>query len=384
MANYDDFFPNKIATGDAFCNRKNELGFLNENINLCRNIVIYSPRRYGKTSLVMKSVEDANVIYCCIDLFLAHDEAMISKRILKGISTIISQLEKPTEKFVTYVKGLFKNFKVSVNFQEIQIEGAFLERPSDHVDLIFDSLSILDEITRDKNKKVVMFFDEFQDISNAASSKSIQGAIRNIAQSSKNIVFIFSGSYRHLLAEMFDDKTMPLYMSCDKLYLERIKSEEYKLHINRFSLKKWNVELNEIALEQILKLTECHAFYINMLCNALFKYDKIPTRDEINAVWNNCVESEKRRFISDLDGLTVNQQDILRLTAVYEPKEPQGSNFLLKSKKSSTTVRQCIEVLIKKDFIYRVESIDEGMKWIELGSIRVLDPLFATFLRKLS
>ncbi len=53
-SNHFDYFPSKLATGKAFCNRINELTQLRMNINKSRHTVIYSPRRYGKSSLVNK------------------------------------------------------------------------------------------------------------------------------------------------------------------------------------------------------------------------------------------------------------------------------------------------------------------------------------------
>ena len=78
-----DYFPTKLATGKAFCNRLNEINFISDNINKCRHTVIYSPRRYGKSSLVNKVVTDKKLPNATIDLFLAHDDKMINKRIKK-------------------------------------------------------------------------------------------------------------------------------------------------------------------------------------------------------------------------------------------------------------------------------------------------------------
>ncbi len=379
-----DYFPSKLATGKAFCNRQTELKFIYSSINKCRHIVIYSPRRYGKSSLVNQAVTNLDLPHAVIDLFLAHDDRMINKRIMIGISHAISQLFSVTDKVLKKIQENFRNFKVTVGLNEFYIESSFSANTSDIVDQIYEALRILDNFAQEKQQKIIIFFDEFQDIVNSASSKSIQGAIRNVAQSTQNIVFIFSGSYQHMLAELFDDKSKPLYMLCDKIYLPRIYAREYISHINKIAQIKWSQTLKLIVLEKILNLTEAHAFYVNMLCNILFGFDDIPTCADVDSVWNQCQEIEHRRIISDLQNLAVSQQDILRLIAIYNPYEPMGNSFTQISGKAPSTIRQCIAVLLKKDFIYKVTIEDPKLAHIKVGQYRVLDPLMSIILRKLS
>ena len=70
-----------------------------------------------------------------------------------------------------------------------------------------------------------------------------------------------------MLTELFDDKSKPLYMLCDKMYLERIFAIEYKKHINKLALLRWKNTIDTMVLEKILNFSEAHAFYVNMLCN---------------------------------------------------------------------------------------------------------------------
>lgn len=382
--NVEDYFPSKLATGAAFCNRLDELKQLNNNINKARHTVIYSPRRYGKSSLVNKAVGDMGLPYAVIDLFLAHDDRMVNKRVMAGIGKIISQLLTPSEKVLKKVQENFRNFKVTMGLRGYYIESAFSPNSSDTVDQIYEALSILDNIAKEKKIKVIIFFDEFQDIINSENSKSIQGAIRNIAQSTNNIVFIFSGSYQHMLSELFDDKSKPLYMLCDKIYLERILAHNYKKHISKIAQIKWNQSLDRIILDKILNVSEAHAFYVNMLCNILFESDRPSLTEDVDNAWNMCQEIEYRRIISDIQSLSVNQQDILRLIAIHNPTEPMSTNFSKMVFKANSTIRQCVNVLLKKDFIYRVGVEDPDLMHIKKGQYRVLDPLMSIILRKLS
>ena len=120
-----------------------------------------------------------------------------------------------------------------MQYSVFKIELAADQGEIDPVDQVYSSLSALAKLAKSVNQKAVIFIDEFQDIAETASSKPIQGAIRHIAQDTSELTFIFSGSNRHLLLELFDDKSMPLYMLCDKLHLERIRSDDYMPHIQK-------------------------------------------------------------------------------------------------------------------------------------------------------
>ena len=379
-----DYFPSKLAVGEAFCNRVSELKQLNTNINKSRHTVIYSPRRYGKSSLVNKAVTDLGLPHAVIDLFLAHDDKMITKRIMLGISSIISQLLTPSEKLLKKVQESFRNFKVTLGIKGYYIESSYSANSYDSVDQIHEALSILDSLAKEKKAKVIMFFDEFQDIINSESSKSIEGAIRNIAQGTDSVVFIFSGSYQHMLSELFDDKSKPLYMLCDKIYIERIQIAAYKSHINKIAQIKWQQDIDALVLDRILNLSEAHAFYVNMLCNIIFELENLPSIDDVSHAWEVCQEIEYRRIISEIQSLSTNQQDVLRLISIYNPTEPTGANFAATALKAASTIKQCIDVLLKKDFIYKVYHEDPDLLHIKTGQYRVLDPLMSIILRKLS
>ena len=87
-----DYFPITIASGDNFCNRKAEITLLKSYIERKWPTLLVSPRRYGKTSLALKTIQQMGLPYACIDLFSIVDEQDIEKAILKGVSKLIQQI----------------------------------------------------------------------------------------------------------------------------------------------------------------------------------------------------------------------------------------------------------------------------------------------------
>lgn len=379
-----DYFPSKLAQGDRFCNRKTEKKFLKDNISKCRPTVLVSPRRYGKSSLVHRVAAELNMPFTSIDLFLANDDRAITRRILQGISEAVTQIMPVSEKFLAGLQKIFRHFKVTLAAKCFSVEASYHAEVFDAVDQVFNALQSLATLARDKKKSILFFIDEFQDIANADNAKSIQGAIRHVAQETSNIIFVFSGSNRSLLLELFDDKSMPLYMLCDKLNLQRISSKDYWSYVQSAALEKWKKEIPQSVFGQIMINTELHPFYVNMLCNELWTLDKLPDVDAVHTAWSNCFENERRRLVAELEKLTANQQDLLKVLSLNPVIEPTGQKFLSSVGMAYSSIRQTIKALSKQDMVYEVKEEDEAIPGLKIGQIRVLDPLLALALRKYS
>jgi hypothetical protein len=173
-------------------------------------------------------------------------------------------------------------------------------------------------------------------------------------------------------------------MLCDKLYLERISSNSYLPHLQKLAQQRWQSKLDELTFNQIIKHTELHTFYVNMLCNLLWAEDKLPDVDDVNAAWEACFNLEKRRLVAELEKLTKNQQDVLKSLALNPLPVPTSQKFLSLVGKSYSSVRLVLKSLVEKDMIYTITQEDLRLPTIKIGHIRVLDPLLAYALRKYS
>lgn len=377
-----DPFPSKLALGSQFCNREEERLFLKANIEKCRHTVVVAPRRYGKSSLILKVIQETKAPFASVDLFLAHDDKAVTKRLLVGIAQAVSHLMPLNQKVLSKLQGFFSKFRISLSAGGFVLDAASETGVFDSVDQIFSALEGLANLAKEEGKQLVFFIDEFQDMREAASSKAIQGAIRHVAQETSNIIFIFSGSNRRLLLELFDDKSKPLYMLCDMLYLERILSKDYWPHLQKLFKKQWGSAMPPILFDAIVSLTELHPYYVNLLCHEVWKSKKLPTRDAIFTAWQTCYEAHEDRLITELDKLTAKQQDILKALAVYPALEPTGQSFIRASRMPASSVAQTMKVLLDKDMVYKVNRLDERLPQCHMGQLRVLDPLLAHALRK--
>jgi hypothetical protein len=127
-----------------------------------------------------------------------------------------------------------------------------------------------------------------------------KGAIRSVAQSAKALSFVFLGSERTLLAQIFEDRERPLYMLCDHLEIGRIDAAAYRTFLNEAARLQWNAPMPEQAVESLLSCTERHPFYVNALARALFDQKAVPTLPAVENAWTRLMAQESERFKAQL------------------------------------------------------------------------------------
>lgn len=371
--NYEVYFPRGIASGEAFCNRSSERKCLISNVNSKQHTLIMSPRRYGKTSLVRYAMNEAKLLYGEADLFVAVDATQIERQILNGIQQIISEINTPTEQLLDIIRKYFQKIsaKWTVGTQGINI-ALIPEDKNDPATTIKEALQALENLLHTKNIKAVFFIDEMQEIGQVAEGKGIEGALRHVAQQTKQLSFIFSGSNRHLLAKMFYDKARPLYKLCDRIILGRIDESHYKMHINKYAQKKWKSTLNETTLSVLMDLTQRHPYYVNSLCRHILESElkTAPDSEAIKTYWYNMVRDERQELMREMSFLSPGQRKILVAIANGDNRELTGKNFLKKVNLTGSSVCNSLKILEEGDYLEKQDD----------GSYQFVDPLLLSAL----
>ena len=364
------YFSTKVATDKVFCNREKERKELLRCINDNEHCVIVAPRRYGKTSLVMQAITESGAAHGMIDLFCVVYEEEITRKIAQGISQIAQSLMSRTDKTLSFLEGVFRSAKIGIHAGSLDISVQFSKTKAT-IEHIEDLLQGLEKIAEKANKKVVLFIDEFQDILKIEKSSSIQAAIRSVAQHSKYVTYIFSGSSRVMLEKIFDDSSQPLYMMCHKMTLARITPEHFTKHIQGAAQTTWNKKLPDMLIERIIILTECHTYYVNALCVKIMAFSEPPKAEQIDVTWDALLVQHKGKIISELEKLSPNRIKVIANIAILgEVNEPNSREFLDEVKISLSSAQASIQYLLDNDYLFETNS----------GGLRLVDPLMRLFL----
>jgi hypothetical protein len=361
-----DPFPLSIASGKAFCNRLHETARLKLCIEQRRPILLVSPRRYGKTSLALHAIKQTKLPFAHIDFFSSIDEQDIEQAILNGIGKLIGSMESLPKKALSLAAEIFEGSRIRAVLSKIGVTIEVENRREKSTNTILDVLERLEKLAEKRNNKLVLFFDEFQCLGEVAPDHGMEAVLRQVAQLTKSISFIFSGSNRHLLNQLFEDRKRPFYKLCERITLDKIAETEYAPHIQNVAIKKWGTGLDEDALRTLFSHSERHPYYLNLLCSRMI-YERIkPSRSTIDGLWNRYVLEERSNVGAEIELLSKNQRKLLTvLSRTNGTYSPLGNDFIQFAKMSKATIDQSLTFLERHDYIFRAQD----------GFVSVLDPL---------
>ncbi len=373
MMQIEQYFPLGLASGAAFCNREAERAQLAANIRSGKHTLIMSPRRYGKTSLVKYTVDEIKALYAEADLFIAVDPLRIEQQILAAIKRMLSQVTSSKEQVLEILRQYFKklNAQWTIGTQGVNVT-LVPEKDTDVAINVMEALGALEDVLSKKKVTGVMFIDEMQEIGEVAEGAGIEGAIRHIAQKSKYLVFVFSGSRRHLLSQMFYNKARPLYKLCDRIQLSHISEQAYEKHLLKLSQKRWGEKISTAAMQVLFQLTARHSYYMNALCAKLWSEGRsLPTEKQILTTWNDMVVEERQEISRELSTLSQGQRKLLIAIAHGQDTLLTGRAHLAAINMSSAAVIEALKQLQTRDYIEKQPN----------NHYTLIDPLMATALR---
>ena len=348
-----DYFPLGVAKGLAFCNRESETEILVDNLKNGKHTLLMATRRYGKSSLALHSLNLCGLPYVEIDFYMASNERVVESYILDGVVDLIGKSFGPVEKIISSIKRHLKNLKPKLNIETVacKLELA-VDSLIDPATNVKEALLLIEKLLEEKGKQAVILMDEFQSVGIIAQGTGIEGAIRHVAQKTKHLTILFSGSNRKLLKTMFEDETRPLYKLCWKMQLKRISPEHYNNHLKKASLAAWNLKLEDNVCNEIISLTERHPYYVNKLCDRLWSYHKKkpPTVTDASHAWLELIEEEKSDAIKEILQLSLGQKSVL-VNIAKGISQLTNSKSIIDLQMPSSSIMAALEGLEEKDII---------------------------------
>lgn len=346
---------------EFFCDREVEANTIIEYLQNGSNITLISPRRYGKTGLIYRVFDEIKqkkigVNTCNVDIYATENLDDFIKVLSEAV---IVSLEKKTtiKSFFQFLGGLRPMLSYNALTGNPELTMTYL---SDH-EKQQTLASILDFIEK-QDKKTIVAIDEFQQIRKYGTN--MEALLRSYIQPLKNVQFIFCGSKKHIMAEMFTDARSPFYESTRCLYLEKIDRDVYAEFIVKM-FEKGKKTVTQDALEFILDWTKLHTFYTQSLCNHVFMKSgsKIGKSDVFRSAAQILKENEQT-FIQWRDLLTSNQWNYLKAVAKEKSVEkPYATSFLQKyGIGTSANSQRLLETLTDKELILANSTL-EGVSY---------------------
>lgn len=341
---------------EFFCDRENETKRIIQSIENSRNLTLISERRMGKTSLLKHLMflqqNEATFIYIDIYPTLSMSDFI---RILSN--AVLNHLEPFSEKVIRKLTNFFSAFKPKFSIDP-HSGSPNLELSIVNTSEKEKSLSLLFEYIRESEKKLVVIFDEFQQITKYPE-KNVEALLRSEIQKDANTSFIFSGSQTSILLSMFNSYSRPFYNSTETLYLDAIQKAEYSAFIvNKFAGK--NFEIAAETASYLYELNRGITYNVQYLCHKLFADDKQPiTRESAEDKLTQILQENEVVYYNYRELLTSFQFQLLQAIAHQGIVEkPYGSAFIQDySLVSASSVRTAINSLLEKGFLIQQKGV---------------------------
>jgi len=342
-----------IVSGDAFCDRENEIKELLKDIQAGQNVIIYSQRRLGKTSLMRKMLDEArkkDIVTVYVDLYPISTLAELIAEYARAIAQSLSKYEKAKR----IMQSLFSRLHLTMGLDPSgKPEWSVGFDRNKEIETFDEVLSCLDTYLKKKRKIGVVVFDEFQQIVETDGEKT-ERRFRSSIQSHEHVSYIFVGSKRHLLHDLFSNPNRPFYRSGKIFPLGRLSYDDLYAFIQlRFSAS--GVSIDHPALEVILFATECHPYYTQYLCHVLYDTMQTPqvTADDVPLAMELLLKRESTAYMNTWDLLTQRQrQALIALSLTGSEESPFRTEILRRFNISQPAVMiRALKSLMEKDLV---------------------------------
>jgi uncharacterized protein len=362
----------KVISGESFIDREIERRRLKANIESAVNTILISPRRWGKTSLVSQIArENTNkkTVFCFLDLFnIRTEDEFYQKLAVQIIKSTSSRWEEWIETGQKFIKNLVPRFSLGddpIHDFTISFDVASLKQSPEEI------LELPEKIAIDKNIRVVVCIDEFQNISFFDQPLAFQKQLRSYWQHHKQACYVIYGSKRHMMTELFQSPKMPFYRFGDLMMLTKIEKEYWvPFIVESFLATGKMISLENAAL--IPSMMENHPYYVQFLSYQCWNLTETEcTSDTIDLAGEDILNQQAILYQREVDSLTNYQLNFLKAIA---NGEKNLSAFEVVKKYSLGTPGN----------IKKMQVALENKEIIEVSgkAIEISDPLFKLWIKK--
>ncbi len=301
------------VSGENFTDRKKETRQLLMDFTHGVNVILISPRRMGKTSLVKRvigEIEDSSVIPVFLDIYDCRDEYdfynRFSEAILKGTSSSLDSALKDIAEFIGRISprismspDIVGEYSFSLGLSPKQV------KPEEILDLP-------ERIARKKGKHLLICIDEFQQVGEFPDSVAIQKRMRGVWQHQENVSYCLFGSSKHMLENIFQNKRMPFYQFGQVLFLDKIATGDWVEYIvSRF--RKGRKEISEELARRICATVNNHSSYVQQLAwNLYAETDRVATEDGLKSATDALMAQNDSFFTEQIKSLSSYQVNFLK------------------------------------------------------------------------
>jgi len=348
-----------LALDEAFTDRQDEITSLVADARNGQDVVVFAPRRYGKSSLVWRVAQELiknDVLVAQVDLMRTPTKDQLAAKLAKTIhEELATRLWNAKERLKVFA-DLRLTPTITVNPNDGAVSFSFDARAAqEDIDATLEELfTTLGRIAAERERRVVLVLDEFQEVVDI--DPGLIKLMRSVFQEQPEVAHIYLGSKRHMMRQIFNDENEPFWRSAKQTELDVIPPDLFAPYaLARF--EETGKALDRDACERALELTGGHPYATQELLYFLWEATppgKTASLSTIDAALDATLRSEHSHFSLIWEGVSSAQKRVLQALAQESPGRPLSSDYQRRHALPATpTVQTALTALERGELVRR-------------------------------
>jgi hypothetical protein len=365
-----------LALDESFTDRAQELSELKADMRNGQNVVVFAPRRYGKTSLIWRAAQELihghEVLVAQVDLMRTPTRERLAAKLA---TSIYEDVASPLFRARDRATAVFRHLRVAPTMT-LDVDGsvgfsfqAGLS-PSDIYATLEHLFELPAQLGADRSRRVALVFDEFQEI--AKIDRELLPLMRSVFQEQPEVSHVYLGSKRHMMEQIFNDENEPFWRSAKHVELGVISPQLFAEFIaERFATSGRSIEPTVVGA--LLEVTHAHPYGTQELAYTL--WEATPAGDAATAArleqaLGRVLHSENAHFGRIWDTASRAQRILLEALANDPGRQPfsaayrRGHNL-----PGPSTVQRALETLVQDELVQR-----------DVSGYRIAEPFLAEWI----
>jgi uncharacterized protein len=365
-----------LALDEAFTDREDEIASIVADARNGQDVVIFAPRRYGKSSLIWRVAQElvtGDVLVAQLDLMRTPTKDQLASKLAKTIhEELLTRLDNVKER-LRFFAGLRITPTMTVNPDDGAVTFSFDARAAEEdIDATLEELfGMLGRIAADRGRRVVLVLDEFQEVVDI--DPALIKLMRSVFQEQPEVSHIYLGSKRHMMERIFNDANEPFWRSARQTELGVIPPELFAPYVTgRF--EETGKRIDDDACARALELTGGHPYATQELF--YFVWERTPARGrarmaEVDLGLADTLRSEHSHFSLVWERAAGGQRRVLQALAAEQPGRPLGADYQRRhGLPPGPSVQSALNALVRAELVRRVSR----------GEYRIAEPFLTEWI----
>jgi hypothetical protein len=361
---------------DEFADRAVELAEVEADMRNGQDLVIFAPRRLGKSSLVLKAaaaMRRKKALVAYLNLMTAPNKARFAERLA---AAIYADIAAPKAKFKERALSLFQGLEIVPTITVDPLDGrlsfsfGFGHAEADIEKTIEMLLEMPAKIADERDQRVVLILDEFQEVVDL--DPGFPKLLRSVFQAQPEVCHVYLGSKRHVMRDLFSDVNEPFWRSAKQMEIGLIPADEFSRFIRR-RFGSTNKALPPEVCKGLLEITRGHPYATQELCYSLWEqtpFDGGADEELLGRALELVLQSEHAHFSLLWEGLAAGQRVLLEALA-REPGRPLSGAYRARHQLAAPSSTQvALKALVDRELVEREPT----------GDYRVMEPFLVEWL----